>query len=226
MNGRGWLAADSVLAGIDRTERGRALSFGAMQAVYLLWLLGDMVIGKLRVDATWWWVTLLSLPPFLLLYALGLAGPRRLLPWAALAVAILGVVVMQWNYCGGSTYVISYAIGLLGFYQPVRRAYLWMALVMVFFVVSARVLDWPWLVIVLLSLLAIAAGTSSLLLQQSRRRNAALRLSQQQVQRLAALAERERIGRDLHDLLGHTLSLVVLKAELARKLAPRDAQAA
>jgi two-component system sensor histidine kinase DesK len=44
--------------------------------------------------------------------------------------------------------------------------------------------------------------------------------------RLATLAERERIGSDLHDLLGHTLSVVALKSELARKLIDRDLDAA
>jgi two-component system, NarL family, sensor histidine kinase DesK len=46
------------------------------------------------------------------------------------------------------------------------------------------------------------------------------------VQRLARVAERERIGRDLHDLLGHTLSLIAIKSELAAKLFERDRAAA
>jgi two-component system sensor histidine kinase DesK len=54
-------------------------------------------------------------------------------------------------------------------------------------------------------------------------RNAKLRLAQGEVERLAKVAERERIARDLHDLLGHTLSVIVLKSELARKLVARDA---
>jgi two-component system sensor histidine kinase DesK len=53
-----------------------------------------------------------------------------------------------------------------------------------------------------------------------------LRRSQDEILRLATLAERERIGRDLHDLLGHTMSVVALKSELARKLIDRDIDAA
>jgi len=51
-------------------------------------------------------------------------------------------------------------------------------------------------------------------------------MSHDEVRRLAATAERERIGRDLHDLLGHTLSLITLKSELANKLFDRDAAGA
>jgi two-component system sensor histidine kinase DesK len=43
---------------------------------------------------------------------------------------------------------------------------------------------------------------------------------------LAVAQERERFSRDLHDLLGHTLSVVVVKAQAVRRLAPLDAEAA
>jgi two-component system sensor histidine kinase DesK len=46
--------------------------------------------------------------------------------------------------------------------------------------------------------------------------------SRQALRAQASAAERERIGRDLHDLLGHTLSLITLKLELSRKLADSD----
>ncbi len=52
--------------------------------------------------------------------------------------------------------------------------------------------------------------------------NEELRLARDEVRRLAQLAERERIARDLHDLLGHSLSVIALKSELARKLAVID----
>jgi two-component system, NarL family, sensor histidine kinase DesK len=57
---------------------------------------------------------------------------------------------------------------------------------------------------------------------QAARATESLRRAHDEIERLAAVAERERIARDLHDVLGHTLSLIVLKAELASKLAERD----
>lgn len=48
--------------------------------------------------------------------------------------------------------------------------------------------------------------------------------SRQEIEQLAVIAERERIARDLHDLLGHTLSSIALKAELAEKLLKQDKQ--
>ncbi|GAB3070061.1 sensor histidine kinase [Micromonospora schwarzwaldensis] len=41
--------------------------------------------------------------------------------------------------------------------------------------------------------------------------------------RLAAAEERLRFARDVHDLLGHDLTVIALKAELAERLAPVDA---
>jgi two-component system, NarL family, sensor histidine kinase DesK len=43
-----------------------------------------------------------------------------------------------------------------------------------------------------------------------------------EVARLAAENERTRIARDLHDLLGHSLTTITVKAGLARRLAERD----
>lgn len=48
--------------------------------------------------------------------------------------------------------------------------------------------------------------------------------SHEEIEQLAIIAERERIARDLHDILGHTLSSIALKAELAEKLLTQDKQ--
>jgi two-component system sensor histidine kinase DesK len=51
--------------------------------------------------------------------------------------------------------------------------------------------------------------------------NIALAAARAEVARLAAENERSRIARDLHDLLGHSLTTITIKAGLARRLAER-----
>lgn len=51
--------------------------------------------------------------------------------------------------------------------------------------------------------------------------NVALDEARAEVARLAAENERSRIARDLHDLLGHSLTTITVKAGLARRLAER-----
>ncbi|WP_381564471.1 sensor histidine kinase [Streptomyces eurythermus] len=53
-----------------------------------------------------------------------------------------------------------------------------------------------------------------------------LRAAREELARRAVEKERLRFSRDLHDLLGHTLSVVVVKSEAARRLASRDLDAA
>ncbi|HXS13391.1 MAG TPA: sensor histidine kinase [Acidobacteriaceae bacterium] len=65
-------------------------------------------------------------------------------------------------------------------------------------------------------------GGSNIFFAQKQRANCKLRMAQEEIEALAAVAERERIARDLHDVLGHTLSVIVLKAELAGRLLARS----
>lgn len=53
-----------------------------------------------------------------------------------------------------------------------------------------------------------------------------LSAAREEIARLAAVDERLRIARDVHDLLGHSLAVIALKAELARRLVPGDPQRA
>ncbi|WP_116211414.1 sensor histidine kinase [Streptomyces olivoreticuli] len=55
---------------------------------------------------------------------------------------------------------------------------------------------------------------------------AQLRATREELARSAVEQERQRFSRDLHDLLGHTMSVIVVKAEAVRRLAPRDLDAA
>ncbi|MGY0004582.1 sensor histidine kinase [Micromonospora sp. I033] len=53
-------------------------------------------------------------------------------------------------------------------------------------------------------------------------RNAELQAAQQEIGRLAVAEERARTARDLHDILGHSLTVVAVKAELAGRLLELD----
>ena len=46
--------------------------------------------------------------------------------------------------------------------------------------------------------------------------------SQEKIEQLAAIAERERISRDLHDIIGHSLTSIALTADLAEQLIKAD----
>jgi two-component system, NarL family, sensor histidine kinase DesK len=65
-------------------------------------------------------------------------------------------------------------------------------------------------------------GGTNLFMAQKVRANCKLQMAHEEIEQLAKVAERERIARDLHDVLGHTLSVVVLKSELAGRLVASD----
>jgi two-component system sensor histidine kinase DesK len=74
----------------------------------------------------------------------------------------------------------------------------------------------------------LTLGATMVALGSLTRANWELRAARRELANLAVAEERVRIARDLHDLLGQTLSLIALKSELATKLAesePRRAQA-
>ena len=65
-------------------------------------------------------------------------------------------------------------------------------------------------------------GLLIMVMRDLRVRNDELVQARAELARLAVAAERERFARDLHDLLGHTLSVITLKAELAGRLLPHQ----
>lgn len=143
-----------------------------------------------------------------------------------LAMAILGVAYYPFNPSAGATMFI-YVAGLMPF---ATRSFA-LAVGAIAFAVLASAAEgllthqnaWTW---GSLSFLAACIGAGNLI--QAVRRAATERLlrAQEEIEHLAKVAERERIARDLHDVLGHTLSVVVLKSELAGKLMGSDAERA
>jgi two-component system sensor histidine kinase DesK len=76
------------------------------------------------------------------------------------------------------------------------------------------------------ALFPVIIGAGNTFFAERNRMNRRLRKANEEIEHLAKVAERERIARDLHDVLGHTLSVITLKSELAGKLIDRDPQRA
>ena len=170
-------------------------------------------------------VTVLSVLVFLPLYFINfrLSGVRMVL--CVLLIASLGYLLLPYN--GFSNTYMIYAVAAAAFIH----AGLWqrlslVCLLLATFLLEILLLGFPVFLFGITLIIALAVFFGSHYQIEHHRKAAALRLSHDEVRRLAALAERERIGRDLHDLLGHTLSLIALKSELAGKLFERDASAA
>jgi two-component system sensor histidine kinase DesK len=172
----------------------------------------------------WLWPTLASYAVFLVLFVhIHYGGHRRMLA-ASAAIAALGFAVTPWNP-GAQGYII-YACAYLGFALRARYAIAAMAVLVSIYTAYWLRLGMPWIFVLNVIAVGMVVGLMNVHYVRRKQADAALNLSHDEVRRLASLAERERIGRDLHDLLGHTLSLIALKAELAGKLVDRDADAA
>jgi two-component system, NarL family, sensor histidine kinase DesK len=76
------------------------------------------------------------------------------------------------------------------------------------------------------ALFPVILGAGNTFFAERNRMNRKLRKANEEIEHLAKVAERERIARDLHDILGHTLSVITLKSELAGKLIDRDPERA
>lgn len=85
---------------------------------------------------------------------------------------------------------------------------------------SIEHVDWP--VTIALLLLVRGLGLDMIGLARMGRAIHELYTARRELARLAVAEERLRVARDLHDLLGHTLSMIALKSELARRLVEQD----
>ena len=109
---------------------------------------------------------------------------------------------------------------------PARRAVEVVAVLVgvvgLIFVISPVPMPWRLAALGPALLFTPVVGAASIIDAERDRANQRLRRADEEIERLATIAERERIARDLHDLLGHTLSVIVLKSELAARLVRAD----
>jgi two-component system sensor histidine kinase DesK len=213
---RDWFhpAPDSVVA--DLLRRGKSPWTDAVHLLWSSWIFVTPLFGT-GYTGRWMLLTLLSYPVFLLLYARTLLAPCRIAWRSALGMIVLSLVLLPFYPSGISYYVFGCV--MLRTRSTLGRYLLRLLAINVVFVVLAWRIGYPWQVWVSLPVMTMVIGVIMHVERIAHEADAALKLSHDEVRRLAATAERERIGRDLHDLLGHTLSLVAIKSELAKRLA-------
>ena len=217
-------APDSAAA--QDVRRGKSPWTGGVHLLWSLWVFLTPLLGD-GYDWRWVALTLLSYPLFLWLYARVIFGPRRHGWRHALGMAALSLALLRWYPSGLSYFVFGCVMLRVSEQRPRLLHYALQLLAMnVVFVAVAWALDYPPQFWMWVPVMTFVIGMIVNVEHAAQENDAALALSQEEVRKLAATAERERIGRDLHDLLGHTLSLITLKLELARKLFERDSGAA
>lgn len=157
------------------------------------------------------------------LYAVGHLRCDRLVP-VTVAFGVLGAIGVWFN--GGAAVFFVYAAANAGTFAPRSRAQRWLAgltgVLVVLIVVSP--IPMPYRIAAFAFPLAFVWIVGYQVMQDAERdREAArLRVDNARIERLATLGERERIARDLHDLLGHTLTGIVVRAQLIERVATRD----
>jgi two-component system sensor histidine kinase DesK len=192
---------------------------------WLIYIVPFLVYPALtRTSALEKGLTVAGLALFLVFYFLSYWLEGRKVLVCAGGILLLGVLFSPVNPGAGSLFV--YAAAIVANVGRPRLAWALLGVVEVVIAVEsllARLPPFTWLPAAVFTLLIGGIGIRS---AEVRRANARLRMAQEEVERLAQTAERERIARDLHDLLGHTLSMITLKSELAGKLVGRDPERA
>lgn len=192
---------------------------------FLVFVFLPPVLGGSGIDA--WLIAAGLVLVHLPLHFLSVGASGRRLLWLIAGMGALGVAGLGFGLNAGASVFLIYAAALSARVGGVRQA---VALIVVLCICALACgallsLSMPgyWLIACLPALVLVpAVGAFAVLDVEKERANARLLLAHDEVERLAAVAERERIARDMHDLLGHTLTMIALKAELAAKLVGKD----
>jgi two-component system sensor histidine kinase DesK len=129
-----------------------------------------------------------------------------------IAMAILGIVFAAYRASGVTFFIFVAAFGPLAVGGHLARSMVIIATA-ILLILGEWWLFWPpGIFPYVISIQAFLIGAAITFVA---RQQIALRQT-------LKTAERERIARDLHDILGHTLSVVILKSELAGRLLERD----
>jgi two-component system sensor histidine kinase DesK len=188
---------------------------------WLVYLSFFVVYGySVNRTAVAWAIDGVVLVVFLALYFRAFWVKGKALLAVAFAIVALGVVLSPRN--PGAVVFFIYGGSFLGEAAPPGVAMRWLLLIAGLAAAESQVVSGGLGFLIPGVLVTLLVGGTNIHFSEVRRKDRALLEAREAVEHLAVVAERERIARDLHDLLGHTLSVIVIKSELAAKLADRD----
>ncbi len=209
---------------LDRIYPGRK-EYGWIPIVWLSYLVFFFIDPITRHTRPLVWVaTLVAAAVFVLLYLQVYSARGRRGVLILVAMVAMGVVCGLWN--PGALCFFVFAASCVPWVDQTRKVWIWLAIILGITLLESRLLHIFIASGLFVGFLVLTTGAANFYFAQKKCAQKKLQLAQDEVEHLAKVAERERIARDLHDLLGHTLSLITLKAELARKLVDRDPQRA
>lgn len=138
------------------------------------------------------------------------------------ALAFLGALAVLLSLTFGTPWLVLfvYVSVSVGATLPMRTARWLIPAVTAVLVAIGLTGDHPREIITALVFPALLGGFAMSGVRQMIRTTIQLREARATVAQLAANEERLRLARDLHDLLGHSLSLITLKSELAGRMLP------
>jgi two-component system, NarL family, sensor histidine kinase DesK len=122
-------------------------------------------------------------------------------------------------------FVYPFAVLCL-FLSRLRTLFVVLAVMMVVVAAEARYLGHSFSTAESVLFYCVIFGLSNFAFARQARANLVLQRANSEIERLSQEAERERIARDLHDLLGHTLTVITVKLDLARRLLSHDSDRA
>jgi two-component system sensor histidine kinase DesK len=172
-----------------------------------------------------WVLDILGALVFLALYfgLFVLECPRALAH--VVGMMLLGIVFLPFN-AGGCTFFIFAAAMLPFCVESQTAAVIGLLTIGSLGAIEALLLHISGWQLFWIALFPVFIGAGNTFFAERNRMNRRLRKANDEIEHLAKVAERERIARDLHDVLGHTLSVITLKSELAGKLIDRDPERA
>lgn len=162
---------------------------------------------------------------FVVLFFLAVLFTGRRQTTAFVLFFFFALLYFPFNREAYAVFVYPFAILCL-YLTRLRTLFLVLAAMMAGLLVEIRYLGRPVDTAEDILFFCVVVGLSNFAFAQQARANSLLQRANCEIERLSQEAERERIARDLHDLLGHTLTVITVKLDLARRLLSRDADRA